>query len=102
MLVSDSIVLGTVNACMGVGGIAVEMIVSIKKKDRHKAVAIYVSAALLFLFGDLIFENSPMEYSIKNHSNPLDIEFTLHCMVWMIPNRRRIFKWFRNQENIQL
>ena len=27
------------------------------------------------------FENSPMEYSITNHSNPLDIEFTLHCMV---------------------
>lgn len=27
------------------------------------------------------FENSPIEYSIENYSNPLDIEFALHCMV---------------------
>ncbi len=50
----DSIVLGTVNACMGVGGIAGGIIVSVKKESRHKAVAIYVSAALSFLFGDLM------------------------------------------------
>ena len=50
----DSIVLGTVNACMGIGGIAGGMIVSVKKESRHKAMAIYVSAALSFLFGDLM------------------------------------------------
>lgn len=50
----DSIVLGIVNACMGAGGIAGGIIVSIKKESRHKAAAIYVSAALSFLFGDLM------------------------------------------------
>ena len=50
----DSIVLGIVNACMGIGGIAGGIIVSVKKEGRHKAVAIYVSAALSFLFGDLM------------------------------------------------
>lgn len=50
----DSITLGTVNACMGMGGIAGGIIVSVKKESRHKATAIYVSAALSFLFGDLM------------------------------------------------
>lgn len=50
----DSIALGTVNACMGIGGIAGGIIVSVKKESRHKAVAIYVSSALSFLFGDLM------------------------------------------------
>ncbi len=50
----DSIVLGIVNACMGAGGIVGGIIVSIKKESRHKAAAIYVSAALSFLFGDLM------------------------------------------------
>lgn len=50
----NSIALGTVNACMGIGGIAGGIIVSLKKESRHKAVAIYVSAALSFLFGDLM------------------------------------------------
>lgn len=50
----NSIALGTVNACMGIGGIAGGIIVSVKKESRHKAVAIYVSAALSFLFGDLM------------------------------------------------
>ncbi|MBD5466533.1 MAG: MFS transporter, partial [Lachnospiraceae bacterium] len=49
----DSIALGTVNACMGMGGIAGGIIVSLKKEDRRKAVAIYVSVAFSFLFGDL-------------------------------------------------
>lgn len=49
----NSITLGMVNACMGIGGIAGGMIVSLKKESRHKATAIYVSAALSFLFGDL-------------------------------------------------
>ena len=54
----NSIVLGTVNACMGIGGIAGGIIVSVKKESRHKAVAIYVSAALSFLFGDLMMTAS--------------------------------------------
>ncbi len=50
----SSMALGTVNACMGIGGIAGGIIVSVKKESRHKAVAIYLSAALSFLFGDLM------------------------------------------------
>lgn len=50
----DSVALGIVNACMGAGGIAGGIIVSVKKESRHKAAAIYVSAALSFLFGDLL------------------------------------------------
>ncbi len=50
----DSMALGAVNACMGIGGIAGGIIVSIKRESRCKATAIYVSAALSFLFGDLI------------------------------------------------
>ena len=50
----DSIVLGIVNACMGAGGIAGGIFVSVKKESRHKSAAIYISAALSFLFGDLL------------------------------------------------
>lgn len=50
----NNITLGIVNACMGIGGIAGGIIVSIKKESRHKASAIYISAALSFLFGDLL------------------------------------------------
>ena len=50
----DSITLGIVNACMGMGGIEGGIIVSMKKESQHKAIAIYVSAALSFLFGDLM------------------------------------------------
>ena len=54
----DSIALGTVNACMGMGGIAGGIIVSMKKESHHKAASIYVSAALSFLFGDLMMAAS--------------------------------------------
>ena len=50
----SSIILGIVNACMGIGGIAGGIVVSVKKESRRKATAIYVSAALSFLFGDLM------------------------------------------------
>lgn len=50
----SSITLGVVNAFMGIGGIAGGIIVSVKKESRRKALAIYVSAALSFLFGDLM------------------------------------------------
>lgn len=50
----NSIALGIVNAFMGIGGIVGGIIVSLKKESRHKATAIYLSAALSFFFGDLI------------------------------------------------
>ena len=50
----NSMTLGMVNACMGIGGIAGGIIVSVKKESRNKATVIYVSAALSFLFGDLM------------------------------------------------
>lgn len=50
---NNSIALGIVNACMGIGGIAGGIVVSLKKESRHKASAIYLSAALSFLFGDI-------------------------------------------------
>ena len=50
----NSITLGIVNACMGIGGIVGGIVISVKKESRHKAVAIYASAALSFLFGDLM------------------------------------------------
>ncbi|MCM1175983.1 MAG: MFS transporter [Blautia sp.] len=46
--------LGTVNAFMGIGGIIGGVIVSFKKESKNKAGAIYRSAALSFLFGDLL------------------------------------------------
>lgn len=48
----NSMVLGIVNACMGIGGIVGGLIVSVKKESRHKASAIYACAALSFFFGD--------------------------------------------------
>ena len=50
----SSLSLGTVNACMGIGGIVGGIIVSLKKESRRKANAIYISASLSFLFGDLL------------------------------------------------
>jgi len=50
----SSLALGTVNACMGIGGIIGGIIVSLKKESRHKASAIYISASLSFLFGDML------------------------------------------------
>ena len=51
---NNSIALGIVNACMGIGGIAGGIVVSIKKESHHKATSIYIAAALSFLFGDLM------------------------------------------------
>ncbi len=50
----SSMTLGVVNACMGIGGIAGGIIVSLKKESHRKAEMIYLSAALSFLFGDLL------------------------------------------------
>jgi len=51
---NSSMILGTINAFMGIGGIVGGIIVSVKKESSHKVTAIYVSAALSFLFGDLM------------------------------------------------
>lgn len=50
----SSVALGIVNACMGMGGIVGGIIVSVKKESRRKTTAIYASAALSFLFGDMM------------------------------------------------
>lgn len=49
----NNLVLGMVNASMGIGGIVGGLLVSVKRESRKKAAMIYVSAALSFLFGDL-------------------------------------------------
>lgn len=49
----NNIVLGIVNACMGIGGIIGGLLVSVKKESRKKANMIYISAAVSFLLGDL-------------------------------------------------
>ncbi|WP_124098482.1 MFS transporter [Ruminococcus sp. Marseille-P6503] len=46
--------LGIVNAVMGIGGIAGGMIVSFKKAAKKNVKMIYFSAALSFLFGDIL------------------------------------------------
>lgn len=51
---SDSVVLGSVNGCMGIGGILGGVLVSVKGESRKKADLIYRSAALSFLLGDLV------------------------------------------------
>ena len=50
---SNNVVLGIVNACMGIGGIIGGLLVSVKKESRKKANVIYISAAISFLLGDL-------------------------------------------------
>lgn len=75
----DSIALGVVNACMGAGGIAGGIIVSVKKESRHKATAIYSSIALSFLFGDLIMAvgKNTFWWSVAAVSASLPIPFMM-------------------------
>ena len=49
----NNVVLGIVNACMGIGGIIGGLLVFVKKESKKKANVIYISAALSFLLGDL-------------------------------------------------
>ena len=51
---ANNVVLGIVNACMGIGGIIGGLLVSVKKESEKKANKIYISAAVSFLLGDLI------------------------------------------------
>ena len=49
----NNMVLGIVNACMGIGGIIGGLLVSVKKESKRKADMIYIFAAVSFLLGDL-------------------------------------------------
>lgn len=51
---NNSMVLGIVNAVMGIGGIVGGIIVSTGKMSKNNVKMIYVSAVISFLFGDLI------------------------------------------------
>lgn len=51
---NNSMVLGIVNAIMGIGGIVGGIIVSTGKLSKDKVKMIYVSAVISFLFGDLL------------------------------------------------
>lgn len=51
---NNSLVLGTVNAVMGIGGILGGIIVSTGKLPKDNIKMIYVSATLSFLFGDFL------------------------------------------------
>lgn len=51
---NDSMALGVVNAVLGIGGIIGGIIVSAGKLSKDNIKIIYVSAALSFLFGDLL------------------------------------------------
>lgn len=51
---NNSIVLGIVNAVMGIGGIVGGIIVSTGKMSKNNVKMIYVSAVISFLFGDLL------------------------------------------------
>lgn len=75
----NSIALGMVNACMGIGGIAGGIIVSVKKESRRKATAIYVSASLSFLFGDLMmaFGRNAFWWSLAAAAASLPIPFIM-------------------------
>lgn len=50
----NSMALGIVNACMGIGGIVGGILVSAKKESRCKAMSIFISAAVSFLLGDIV------------------------------------------------
>lgn len=75
----NSLALGIVNASMGIGGIVGGAVVSIKKESRHKAMSIYVSAALSFLFGDLLMAvgKNALWWSIAAIAASLPIPFII-------------------------
>lgn len=75
----NSIVLGIVNASMGIGGIVGGAVASVKKESRHKATSIYVSAALSFLFGDLMMAvgKNALWWSIAAIAASLPIPFIM-------------------------
>lgn len=73
----NSMVLGIVNAVIGVGGILGGIIVSIGKKPKDNVKMIYFSAAISFLFGDLLMGigRSPVIWCIAGIAASLPVPF---------------------------
>jgi len=71
--------LGIVNAVIGIGGIAGGMIVSFKKAAKKNAKMIYLSAALSFLFGDILMAigRNVFVWSLAGIAASLPIPFIL-------------------------
>lgn len=69
--------LGIVNAVMGIGGIAGGMIVSFKKAAKKNVRMIYLSAALSFLFGDILMAvgRNAFAWSVAGVAASLPIPF---------------------------
>lgn len=76
---NDRLALGIVNAIMGVGGIAGGILVSCGKGSKNSARMIYVSAALSFLFGDLLMAvgRSALVWSAAGIAASLPIPFIM-------------------------
>lgn len=74
---NDSTALGFVNAVMGVGGIVGGIMVSAGKLAKDKVKMIYISAAVSFLFGDLLMGigQSPFLWAAAGLAASLPIPF---------------------------
>lgn len=74
---NDSLVLGIVNAVMGIGGIIGGIIVSAGKVSKNNIKMIYVSAAISFLCGDLLMGagRNVVAWSIAGLAASLPIPF---------------------------
>lgn len=75
----NSMVLGIVNALIGAGGIVGGLIVSTEKKPKDHIKMIYVSAAISFLFGDLLMGigRTPVLWCIAGIAASLPIPFIM-------------------------
>lgn len=74
---NNNLILGTVNAMMGIGGILGGIIVSTGKVSKNPVKMIYLSAASSFLFGDLLMGigKTPFLWSIAGIAASLPIPF---------------------------
>lgn len=75
----NNMVLGLVNAAMGAGGILGGILVTLKKKTTNKVRMMYGSAALSFLFGDLLMAvgRNGIFWSIAGIAASLPIPFIM-------------------------
>lgn len=73
----NAMALGVVNAVMGIGGIVGGIIVSAGKISKDNMKMIYVSAALSFLFGDLLMGigRNPVMWAVAGLAASLPIPF---------------------------
>lgn len=76
---NDSVVLGIVNAAIGIGGIVGGIIVATGKFSKNNVKMIYVSAIFSFLFGDLIMGTgrNVVFWSIAGLAASLPIPFVI-------------------------